>query len=914
MKKHTASLAFSVMLSILFSTSLSAQNGYLFSPGETTNAYCVSLSQANQDLEYLDYQVLNPESQFQPDHEIISTEPSSTRDVQGLKSDINTLPGLRDALRGGHRNMNEPALIDSSYTYNDMNELMRITKYHYSDEGLLELIEIFDKELFNDQPFDLVVEKAEINYDEHGNLIQYRYFEFDQDASSKNNYILMIDYEYGWDIAGNHTFYSYKEYNHDTDLLEYIERMERIVDLDFGIETYYLMQTGHAQSWLNVQKREVELFEDGTVNSSLRKHANQTGQWNSGNKQIYESWVDGYYTSMTWQQWSSDAQEWMNYQKIDYAFAGEGHFFLAEQYNWDPDAENWWLKQATEYEWEYFINAYHIISGISHARDDIADDLELFSQFIYTREDNGLWTHYLYQLYNHGNEEWEDNRQQFQEYDHNLLTYRLVQNWNSDSNSWVNFLQYTYEYDDHGRATFYMLEMHDVNTGGWRGLQRTYRDYNEAGAILYFNRQAWSIPNETWYSTRMETNEYDEHNKLTFAELRLDQNPSNMNWARGEKFVYDYDAYGFTSHDEYHIWDVNDQEFSWQYTYEYLNDFYNNTKKLIHTSPEISGEETSFGYVTYRLDVEVMSMGTALEGASFSFMDESWHTNEDGEISAFLTLTDDMSDEYSLEKDGYDPREGEMKIDRNKDVFLFMIPAGLDTYEVTFIIKQGDETIKNVSIELTGYGHEITDENGEAHYGEVAVQNNIVFHLDFEEIRFSDQLSVIDQDVLIELNLINNITATAGDNGIIDPKGTIELDLGADQGFTIIPDEGYLIEYVMVDGVSVGAVSEFTFENINQDHTIHAMFILDDDEDTYVEVVEGIVFHVFPNPASSYLNVEADATILELRIIDMSGRVLQTVKPNHSSARLPVNNLNSGLYFIQIHTENGTASLSFKKE
>jgi len=47
---------------------------------------------------------------------------------------------------------------------------------------------------------------------------------------------------------------------------------------------------------------------------------------------------------------------------------------------------------------------------------------------------------------------------------------------------------------------------------------------------------------------------------------------------------------------------------------------------------------------------------------------------------------------------------------------------------------------------------------------------------------------------------------------------------GQSQHFTITPDFGYQINDVLIDGVSVGAVPEYTFENVLADHTITASF------------------------------------------------------------------------------------------
>ncbi len=71
------------------------------------------------------------------------------------------------------------------------------------------------------------------------------------------------------------------------------------------------------------------------------------------------------------------------------------------------------------------------------------------------------------------------------------------------------------------------------------------------------------------------------------------------------------------------------------------------------------------------------------------------------------------------------------------------------------------------------------------------------------------------------------ITATAGEGGSIDPEGEVVVEHGEDQSFTITPDEGYMIADVQVDGESVLDDldnSTYTFEDVQDDHTIHAVF------------------------------------------------------------------------------------------
>jgi len=69
------------------------------------------------------------------------------------------------------------------------------------------------------------------------------------------------------------------------------------------------------------------------------------------------------------------------------------------------------------------------------------------------------------------------------------------------------------------------------------------------------------------------------------------------------------------------------------------------------------------------------------------------------------------------------------------------------------------------------------------------------------------------------------ITATAGDNGTISPSDAVVVNSGASQAFTITPNAGYAVDDVLVDGISVGAVSSHTFANVTADHTIHADFV-----------------------------------------------------------------------------------------
>jgi hypothetical protein len=70
------------------------------------------------------------------------------------------------------------------------------------------------------------------------------------------------------------------------------------------------------------------------------------------------------------------------------------------------------------------------------------------------------------------------------------------------------------------------------------------------------------------------------------------------------------------------------------------------------------------------------------------------------------------------------------------------------------------------------------------------------------------------------------ITASSGANGSVSPNGATVLTCGANQTYTIAADPCYHVVSVLVDGVSQGAISSYTFSNVQANHTISATFAI----------------------------------------------------------------------------------------
>ncbi|MCI4463724.1 MAG: copper amine oxidase N-terminal domain-containing protein, partial [Caldisericum sp.] len=122
------------------------------------------------------------------------------------------------------------------------------------------------------------------------------------------------------------------------------------------------------------------------------------------------------------------------------------------------------------------------------------------------------------------------------------------------------------------------------------------------------------------------------------------------------------------------------------------------------------------------------------------------------------------------------------------------------------------------------------------------------------------------------------ITASAGSGGYISPSGTISVNYGESKTFTITPYSGYKISNVQVDGVSVGAVSTYTFQNVTANHTIEASFEKEINQIVIVLQVGNSAFAV--NGETRYLDsppiIKNGRTLVPIRtIIEALGGTVQ---------------------------------------
>ena len=88
------------------------------------------------------------------------------------------------------------------------------------------------------------------------------------------------------------------------------------------------------------------------------------------------------------------------------------------------------------------------------------------------------------------------------------------------------------------------------------------------------------------------------------------------------------------------------------------------------------------------------------------------------------------------------------------------------------------------------------------------------------------------------------IKATAGKGGSISYEGSKDVKKGSDITYTIIPDKGYKIKDVYVNGRSKGDISKYTFKDVSSDNKIEAEFVKESKSDIpFTDVYETDSFY-----------------------------------------------------------------------
>lgn len=132
------------------------------------------------------------------------------------------------------------------------------------------------------------------------------------------------------------------------------------------------------------------------------------------------------------------------------------------------------------------------------------------------------------------------------------------------------------------------------------------------------------------------------------------------------------------------------------------------------------------------------------------------------------------------------------------------------------------------------------------------------------------------------------ITPTWASGGSITPGTVQTVFYGDSLTFNIVPDTGYLIDSVLVDGVSQGAITSYTFSNVTANHTIFASFKLKTFVITAVAGANGVIapagevtvnyggsqtFVITPNDGYIVADVKVDGDSVGARLVYLFSNV-----------------------------------------
>ena len=85
--------------------------------------------------------------------------------------------------------------------------------------------------------------------------------------------------------------------------------------------------------------------------------------------------------------------------------------------------------------------------------------------------------------------------------------------------------------------------------------------------------------------------------------------------------------------------------------------------------------------------------------------------------------------------------------------------------------------------------------------------------------------ATVPEMTLTEEEQVYTVTVTCGKGGTVSPSGMSTVVQGGSMSITILPENGYMVEDVTLDGISVGAGTTLTLNDVQSNHGIYVSFI-----------------------------------------------------------------------------------------
>ena len=180
----------------------------------------------------------------------------------------------------------------------------------------------------------------------------------------------------------------------------------------------------------------------------------------------------------------------------------------------------------------------------------------------------------------------------------------------------------------------------------------------------------------------------------------------------------------------------------------------------------------------------------------------------------------------------------------------------------------------------------LTDASGDTLYilsGFSQIQNNQAFYTD-------------------DCVMIHHISATAGEGGSISPCGDLYVQSGENMVFSVIPEDGFVVNHVYLDGLPISLVDEsFELSHIVNDHTIRAEFISNE-----VFSHNRLNLTLYPNPTSGYAVLYSGNwnNACKVQIYSLEGKTIQAIR-GYLPIELDFTNYAPGVYVLEVLSDDG---------
>jgi hypothetical protein len=201
-----------------------------------------------------------------------------------------------------------------------------------------------------------------------------------------------------------------------------------------------------------------------------------------------------------------------------------------------------------------------------------------------------------------------------------------------------------------------------------------------------------------------------------------------------------------------------------------------------------------------------------------------------------------------------------------------------------FVYDQGREAARNVSNTDVMVFHGVTDAPAVTIF-EQTIDNGMIF---IEYGEFSDYLALPTQDYILEIRDADGIELIASFKAPLASMGyESEAVVIVASGFLNSDDNNTAFGLWLAD-VDGGELIELNIL-VNADEV--SMF------DNYI--------NMFPNPANNLVNLQSISKMTEIRMIDMSGRLVFSENIDSDMHQFDAGQFNNGIYIIQVVTTEG---------